>query len=369
MRVESLSAVDFRNLSVPDFHPGEGVNIICGANGLGKTNLIEAVWLFTGCRSFRTVRDKEMIRLGAEKAELALRFFAGGRRQDAALLLDEKRRFTLNGVSLPGGRLMMGEFACVAFTPMHLAIVEDGPEERRRFLDIAISQLRPLYAKTVLEYNRVLAQRNAALRAAKESPAMRPLVELWDEPLAAKGAQMIEARMKYLEQLNQKAAAIYEEISAGRETLSLGYRAYAREKTDAGISQIKEELLRALDARRDTDLEHGATGVGPHREEFSISLSGKSARVYGSQGQKRSAALVLKLAEAALYAEVTGEEPVVLLDDVFSELDPARQQYVVRHFENRQVFITCCDEAPVSRLADSDVTVFHIDELRGTPHV
>ena len=254
----------------------------------------------------------------------------------------------------------------MAFTPLHLAIVKDGPEERRKFLDIAISQLRPLYARTVLEYNRVLAQRNAALRAVKENPAMRPLIELWEEPLAAKGAQMIEARMKYLEQLNQKAAAIYEEISAGRETLSLGYRAYAREKTDADSSQIKEELLRALEARRDADFEHGSTGVGPHREEFSVRLSGVSARVYGSQGQQRSAALVLKLAEAALFAEVTGEEPVVLLDDVFSELDPARQQYVVKHFENRQVFITCCDEASVTRLANCDVSVHHIEDLRET---
>ena len=150
MRVESLSAVHFRNLSVPEFRPGEGVNIICGANGLGKTNLIEAIWLFTGCRSFRSARDKELIRIGEEKAELTMNFFAGGRRQDAELLLDEKRHFTLNGVNLPGGRQMMGEFACVAFTPLHLAIVKDGPEERRRFLDIAISQLRPLYAKTVL---------------------------------------------------------------------------------------------------------------------------------------------------------------------------------------------------------------------------
>ena len=368
MRVESLSAVHFRNLSVPEFRPGEGVNIICGANGLGKTNLIEAIWLFTGCRSFRSARDKELIRIGEEKAELTLNFFAGGRRQDAALLLDEKRHFTLNGVNLPGGRQMMGEFACVAFTPLHLAIVKDGPEERRRFLDIAISQLRPLYAKTVLEYNRVLAQRNAALRAAKDNPAMRPLIELWEEPLAAKGAAIIEARMNYLERLNEKAAAIYDEISAGREQLSLGYLAYAREKTDANAAQIKEELLRAIGARREADLEHGSTGVGPHREEFSVRLSGVSARTYGSQGQQRSAALVLKLTEAALYAEVTGEEPVVLLDDVFSELDPARQQYVVKHFENRQVFITCCDEASVTRLADS-VSVFHIEELRGIDHV
>lgn len=369
MRVESLNAVDFRNLSALDFRPGEGVNVICGANGLGKTNLIEAIWLFTGCRSFRSARDKEMIRIGAQQAELKMSFFAGARSRQAELLLDEKRHFTLNGVSLPGGRLMMGEFACVAFTPLHLAIVKDGPEERRKFLDIAISQLRPLYAKTVLDYNRVLAQRNAALRSAKENPAMRSLIELWDEPLAAKGAQMIEARMKYLERLDQKAAEIYEEISAGREQLSLGYRVYAREKTDADVNQIKEELLRSLAARRDADLEHGATGIGPHREEFSVRLSGVSARVYGSQGQQRSAALVLKLAEAALFAEVTGEEPVVLLDDVFSELDPLRQQYVVKHFENRQVFITCCDEASVTRLADQDVTVHHIEELRGTPDV
>ncbi|HBL41118.1 MAG TPA: DNA replication/repair protein RecF [Ruminococcaceae bacterium] len=365
MIVESLSAAQFRNLSATEFFPGEGVNIICGANGLGKTNLIESIWLFTGCRSFRSVRDREMIQIGCDKANLRMSFFSGSRHQQAQLQIDEKRHFTLNGVSLPSGRMMMGEFACVAFTPLHLAIVKDGPEERRRFSDIAISQLRPNYAKTVLEYNGILSQRNAALRTAKENPSMDALVDLWDEPLAKKGAVIIEARMKYLEKLNEKAAEIYEEISSGREKLSLAYRAYAREKTNADLTQIKDSLLQSLAARHDADLEHGSTGIGPHREEFSIRLSDISARTYGSQGQQRSAALVLKLAEADLFADVTGEEPVILLDDVFSELDPSRQKYVVKHFENRQVFITCCDEASVVRLAEHDVAVHDIQRLRG----
>ncbi len=365
MRVESLSTARFRNLSATEFFPGEGVNIICGANGLGKTNLIESIWLFTGCRSFRSVRDRELIRIGCDNAEMKMSFYSGSRHQQAQLQIDEKRHFSLNGVSLPSGRMMMGEFACVAFTPLHLAIVKDGPDERRRFLDIAISQIRPNYAKTVLEYNRILAQRNAALRAAKENRRMDALVELWDEPLVTKGAAIIKARMKYLERLNEKAAKIYEEISSGREKLSLDYRAYAREKTDADPDRIKESLRQALAARHETDLEHGSTGIGPHREEFSIRLSDISARTFGSQGQQRSAALVLKLAEADLFAEAVGEEPVILLDDVFSELDPDRQKYVVRHFENRQVFITCCDEASVVRLAQHDVTVHDIQRLRG----
>lgn len=356
MKVLSLKTENYRNLAAKEYIPGGGVNIICGENGLGKTNLIESIWLFTGCRSFRSIRDKDVVRFGCSEAKLQMEFFSGNRNKEAEIKIDEKRHVTLNGIALPSGRKMMGEFTAVVFTPLHLAIVKEGPEERRKFIDIALSQLKPNYAKTLLEYNKALAQRNATLRAAKETPAMLAMLDIWDMELAKKGAVIIESRMKYLEQLKEHACCAYDEISSGKEKLELKYKEYAREKA-SGKKEIAVSLLKALQEKRESDTERCITSVGAHREDFSIELSGNSARLFGSQGQQRSAALSLKLAEANIITQVTGEEPVVLLDDVFSELDPQRQKYVVSHFENRQVFITCCDEENISRIADLDVTI------------
>ncbi|MEE1285155.1 MAG: DNA replication/repair protein RecF [Acutalibacteraceae bacterium] len=356
MKVLSLKTENYRNLAAKEYFPGGGVNIICGENGLGKTNLIESIWLFTGCRSFRSVRDKDVVRFDCDEAKLKMEFFSGNRNKEAEIRIDEKRHITLNGIALPSGRKMMGEFTAVVFTPLHLSIVKEGPEERRKFIDIAISQLRPNYAKTLLEYTKALAQRNATLRAARDNPAMLAMLDIWDMELAKKGAVIIDSRINYLDALKNHACTAYDEISSGKETLGLTYKEYARDKA-RGKKEIAESLLNALYEKRESDVERCITSVGAHREDFSIDLSGKSARLFGSQGQQRSAALSLKLAEANIISQVTAEEPVILLDDVFSELDPQRQKYVVSHFENRQVFITCCDEENISRIAGLDVTV------------
>ena len=356
MKVLSLKTENYRNLAAKEYFPGGGVNIICGENGLGKTNLIESIWLFTGCRSFRSVRDKDVVRFDCDEAKLKMEFFSGNRNKEAEIRIDEKRHITLNGIALPSGRKMMGEFTAVVFTPLHLSIVKEGPEERRKFIDIAISQLRPNYAKTLLEYTKALAQRNATLRASRDNPAMLAMLDIWDMELAKKGAVIIDSRINYLDALKNHACTAYDEISSGKETLGLTYKEYARDKA-RGKKEIAESLLNALYEKRESDVERCITSVGAHREDFSIDLSGKSARLFGSQGQQRSAALSLKLAEANIISQVTAEEPVILLDDVFSELDPQRQKYVVSHFENRQVFITCCDEENISRIADLDVTV------------
>lgn len=363
MKVLRLKTESYRNLAALEYIPGDGVNIICGENGLGKTNLIESIWLFTGCRSFRSIKDKDLVMFGSEKAELEMDFFSGYREKNAKITIDEKRHAQLNGITLPSGRKMMGEFTCVAFTPLHLAIVKDGPEERRKFLDIALSQLKPNYAKTLIEYNKALAQRNATLRAAKENPGYLAMLDIWDIELAKKGAKIIDNRMRFLEKLKEYSCIAYEDISSGKEKLSIKYKEYAREKAN-GREQICESLIKALTEKRDSDIERCVTGVGAHREEFSIELNGKSARLFGSQGQQRSAALSLKLAEADIIAKTTGEEPVILLDDVFSELDPQRQKYVVSRFENRQVFITCCDEENIVRMSDLDVRTQRLENIK-----
>lgn len=362
MKVLNLKAYDYRNLVRLDYTPGEGVNIICGKNGLGKTNLIESIWLFTGCRSFRSLRDKDVVRFDTPQARLEMEFYSGNRVKNAVITIDEKRHAELNGISLPSGRKMNGEFTCVAFTPLHLSIVKEGPEERRKFLDIALSQLKPNYAKNLLEYNKILAQRNATLRAVKDNPSFLAMLDIWDEELAQKGSLIIDSRMRCLESLKEFACPAYDEISSGKETLTLRYKEYTREKAQ-GRQEIYESLINALREKREGDVERCVTSVGAHREEFSIELSGKSARNFGSQGQQRSAALSLKLSEADLIAKATGEEPVILLDDVFSELDPLRQKYVVSRLQNRQVFITCCDEENLVHMEGLNVNVERLEQL------
>lgn len=359
MRVDRLEVKNFRSFPSLEYVPGEGVNIICGENGLGKTNLIESIWLLTGFRSFRSLKDREAVRLGEASAEVRADVFSSGRKMDVRLLIEDKRRFFLNDESLPSGRSMMGVFNCVVFTPLHLSIIKGGPEERRRFIDVAISRLKPGYSRNLLEYNRILAQRNSALKAAAEKPSAAYMLDLWDEQLSKKGAAVIDARLRFMELIAEPSRNIYAEISSGKEDLLLRYKEYGRRHA-AGREDIKESLAEALAKKRQTDIERGSTSVGPHREEFSIKLNGISARSYGSQGQQRSCALALKLAEARVTADITGEEPVVLLDDVFSELDPNRQRYVVRHFEGRQVFITCCDKASLEYIDTPSVTTFDI---------
>ena len=230
MKVLSLKTENYRNLAAKEYFPGGGVNIICGENGLGKTNLIESIWLFTGCRSFRSVRDKDVVRFDCDEAKLKMEFFSGNRNKEAEIRIDDKRHITLNGIALPSGRKMMGEFTAVVFTPLHLSIVKEGPEERRKFIDIAISQLRPNYAKTLLEYTKALAQRNATLRAARDNPAMLAMLDIWDMELAKKGAVIIDSRIAYLDALKEHACTAYDEISSGKETLGLTYKEYARDK-------------------------------------------------------------------------------------------------------------------------------------------
>ncbi|MBR6635732.1 MAG: DNA replication and repair protein RecF [Clostridia bacterium] len=317
---------------------------------------------FTGCRSFRSLKDKDVVRFNTPQARLEMEFYSGNRVKNAVITVDEKRHAELNGISLPSGRKMNGEFTCVAFTPLHLSIVKEGPEERRKFLDIALSQLKPNYAKNLLEYNKILAQRNATLRAARDNPSFLAMLDIWDEELAQKGAVIIDSRMRCLESLKEFACPAYDEISSGKEALALRYKEYTRERAQ-GRQEIYESLINALREKRESDIERCVTSVGAHREEFSIELSGKSARNFGSQGQQRSAALSLKLAEADLIAKATGEEPVILLDDVFSELDPLRQKYVVSRLQNRQVFITCCDEENLVHMEGLNVKVERLEQL------
>lgn len=345
MRIERLETDGYRNLETGVLVPSPGINILYGDNGQGKTNLLEAIWLFTGGRSFRGSKDTELVGFSREEAALTLAFTAGGREQQADITIRKRRSAVLNGVPQPAASRLAGVFCAVVFSPAHLSLVKEGPEGRRRFLDAAYCQLRPGYVATISEYSRALTQRNALLRQARQEGGTlsrySDLLDVWDSRLSHIGARVEAARAAYVRRLQPLAGEIYDGLSGGRESLSLSM---------AGGSGKESELFERLQSARNADFAAGFTTVGPHRADLEVQINGISARAFGSQGQQRSAVLALKLAEASLLQEVTGEQPVALLDDVMSELDISRQDYILNHIKGWQVFITCCDPTAVRRL-------------------
>ncbi len=358
MTVRKLTFDGFRNLHPGQWEPCEGVNILAGDNAQGKTNLLEACWLFTGARSFRGAKDREMVAFDADKAALSLAFFGGGREQEATIAIEQRRSVTLNGVKLPSAARLAGHFCGIVFSPAHLSLIKDGPEGRRRFVDSAYCQLRPAYVGTLTEHTKVLTQRNAFLRQMGEnggfSSAEGEMLALWDNALAVAAARVTAARCRYVQKIEPLAAEIYHGLSGAREKLSLAWNSPAYE-VGATSAQIAAKWASLLSTAHRADRAAGFSTLGAHREDMDILLDGVSARTYGSQGQQRSAVLALKMAEATLLQEVTDEPPVAFLDDVMSELDVSRQDYILNHIHDWQVFITCCEPTAALRLSAGKV--------------
>lgn len=349
MYVKQIEVKNFRNIQNINIEPCEGVNIIYGKNAQGKTNLLEGMWLFTGCRSFRSSKDNELINFNSTKANLYMDFNAFERDQSASLEISEGRKFILNGVKLKSASHIMGEFLAVVFSPEHLSLVKEGPYERRRFLDIAISQLKPKYGITLSQYNKAVAQRNVLLKDVQFHSELYDTLDIWEERIAFFASEIIRQRIGYINKLSSFTDEIYSGLSSGKERLKVEYSqqtvVYGDDK-----QELYENMKNQLYQSRKNDIITGFTSVGPHRDDLSIKIDGLQARSFGSQGQQRSAALSLKLGEAAVIRNFSGEQPIALLDDVMSELDTSRQNYILNHIRDWQVFITCCDPSAVQNL-------------------
>ena len=349
MNVQHLSIKNFRNIEHIEIDPCEEINIIYGENAQGKTNLLESIWLFTGCRSFRSSKDKELISFGNKKALLSMDFFAEDREQCAEIEIADKRSYTLNGIKMKSASKMMGNFLAVVFSPVHLSLVKEGPYERRRFLDIAISQLKPNYALTLSQYNKALNQRNILLKDIQLHSELYDTLDIWEDRIAFFASEIVRQRIGYINKLSEYTDEIYDGLSSSKEKLEISYN---QQTVIAGSNkqELYENMKNQLYLSRKNDLITGFTSVGPHRDALSIKIDSLSARSSGSQGQQRSAALALKLGEAAVIKNFSDQQPVALLDDVMSELDTGRQNYILNHIKNWQVFITCCDPTTVKNL-------------------
>lgn len=350
MKIKSLKAEHFRNLK-DLFTEFDDVNIIYGKNAQGKTNLLEAIYLFTGARSFRGARDSELISFGSESASLEIEFEGAGRVQSARLNIDGRRHAELNGIKKKSASSLGDEIKAVVFSPSHLMLVKGGPAERRRFVDEALCQIKSNYSAVLKAYSRSLLQRNIVLKDISISSDLRSMLYVWNASLAKEGAKIIYQRRRYLEALTPYVKDIFGGISSGKEDIELKL---AGDFEYAGLTQpeIEEKLRKTLNENQNADILNKITKTGPHRDDIEILINGRSARLYGSQGQQRSCVLALKLSEASLLYEKTGIKPAALLDDVMSELDEKRQDYILNHLKDWQVFITCCDAESVLRLKE-----------------
>lgn len=357
MKINTLKLENYRNIENLSL-TFDDVNIIYGENAQGKTNLIEAVYLFTGAKSFRAAKDTELIRFGCDFSRLNIDFTNKSRQQTAEIIIKNRREAMLNGVKKKSPVMLGEELKAVVFSPSHLSMIKDGPSERRRFIDGALCQIKSNYRNIIKEYNKALLQRNTLLKDIAVNSSLSDMLYIWDKSFAKYGAKIIYQRQKYIEALTPYAKEIFSGLSGGKEDIELVLKG-AFDYKNLSADEIEHKLLIALQNNRQADTILKITSIGAHRDDVDILINGRSARKYGSQGQQRSCVLALKLAEASLLREKTQDEPVALLDDVMSELDEKRQDYILNHIKNWQVFITCCDPATVLRLKQGKT--FHIN--------
>lgn len=360
MKLRRLKTENFRNLAAVDLVPGPGVNVIYGENAQGKTNLIEAIYLLTGQKSFRAAKESDYLCFGTGVARIEAEFTCQNREKTAALAFGSKKLAWLSGVECTPGELT-GEFLAVVFSPGELALIQEGPAERRAFLDGAISQVMPRYTATLAAMSRILLQRNTLITDMQKSgntAMMEPLLETWDRSLARAAFSVCHARARFLRRLAPPAAEIYRDICKREDQpFSLTYQPSIPapggcDWADMTPAEGEAHIRAALAAARSEDYKNYCTTVGPHRDNMEVSIAGISARSFGSQGQQRSCALALKLAQCRVMEETLGEAPIILLDDVLSELDKTRREYFLHGKHPGQVFITCCDRNVARTLGD-----------------
>ncbi len=354
MNVEKLYLRSFRNYEEAqvDFEPG--VNLIVGDNAQGKTNLLEAITYLGSGKSFRAQKTGEMLRFGADFAELQGTVFSQEREQTLRYLLfsgSRPRQIFRNGVRKKSAAELSGVLPTVLFCPEDLMILKMGSSQRRRFGDLALCQLRPNYDAALTEYHRILDQKNRILKDHFENPAVLAILPEYNARLCQVGALLISYRARFYEGLEKSAAKFHSQFSGGVENFSLEYKTVST-VTDpfASVAKLTEDLTEHLQRHYRAELETAQCLTGPHKDDFTVRLSGIDLKAYGSQGQTRTAAISLKLAQRELMGREWGEEPVLLLDDVLSELDPGRQDFVLNQIVSGQVFITCCEPGRFTKL-------------------
>ena len=333
MIIKSIELADYRNYDSLIMQFDKGTNILFGDNAQGKTNILEAIFVAATTKSHRGSKDREIVNFDKEEAHIRTYLEKEGveTRVDMHLRKSKSKGIAIDGQKIKKAADLLGLCNVVFFSPEDLGIIKNGPAERRRFVDMELCQLDSLYLYNLNHYNRIINQRNKLLKDMFMSPDLRETLGVWDMQLVSFGNKVIERRTLFADQLNEIIYEIHKKLSGDREELQVCY------EPDVKTSDFEEKL----ECARERDIRAKTTSVGPHRDDFSFLVGGVDIRKYGSQGQQRTAALSLKLAEIELVKKITGENPILLLDDVLSELDSNRQNYLLNSIGDIQTIITC----------------------------
>ncbi|MBR5521313.1 MAG: DNA replication/repair protein RecF [Oscillospiraceae bacterium] len=356
-QINTIEITGYRNLKELKAEFSPDINIIRGENAQGKTNFMEAVWLLSGGKSFRGTKDKDMIGFGQDSFRIEGNVSDGERDENIVIACSKTNpRFAGRMAKLAGGEFTLpsriaGSFYRVIFSPVHLNIVSGGPALRRKFADACLCQMYPKFIEDYKKYNHVLDQRNNFLKTIKnyDKDQQEAIFDTFDMTLSALGYEIYRMRVEFCRMMQKFAGDYYEKISMGKEQLTFVYR---------DMGKTRDEIMDKLVSNRSRDIALGYTGTGIHREDIDILLNGMPAREYASQGQQRSIVIAMKLAEGDIMEQCTGTAPVILLDDVLSELDFGRQDYLLNNIRGRQVLITSCDEG---RIQLSGSKKFYVD--------
>ena len=341
MWIKKIKIKNFRNYEKEEINLEKNINIFYGENAQGKTNIIEAIFLCSLGKSFRAKKDNEMIKLNEENAIVEVEYEKSDRDGKIKIEIGNKKNIYLNGIKIKKLSELLGNLNIVIFTPDDINILKGGPQNRRRFLDIMISQLRPNYMHILNLYIKTMEQRNNYLRQIKEEHKDENLLEIWDEKLAEYAIKIYEYRKEFIEKIIKKLDIIHKNITNGEEQIELEY---------VTECDSKEKYLKLLKERRKLDIIKGFTTKGVHRDDFMIYINKKDIKIFGSQGQNRTAMLSLKLAELQVIYDEIGEYPILLLDDFMSELDKTRRKNFLENIEGTQVIITGTEKLDIENL-------------------
>lgn len=340
MEIKSITLKNFRNYSEQKVTFGPNLNVLEGKNAQGKTNLVEAIFLCAIGKSPRVNRDRDLILWNQNLSKVTIEYtkLSGNKKIELYLFSNQNKAIKINGVPIKKWGELMGEFNAIYFSPDELKLVKDSPEERRRFMDIDLSQFNKNYFYALTKYNRILLQRNRLLKSYNEKNINETL-SIWNEQLSEQGSLIILERLKFIENLKAFAFNTHLYLTDGKEKIELSYAG----RTGESKEQIKQALLSDYTNSLEKDLSLGYTTMGPHRDDIKISVNGIDIRHFGSQGQQRTAALSLKLSELEVFKNNSKEYPILLLDDVLSELDEKRRKKLLEKISNIQTILTCTE--------------------------
>lgn len=354
MFIKKVLLLNYRNYKELNIELGMNVNVFIGNNAQGKTNVLEAIYYCGFARSHRNSKDKELISWNEENAYISLSVGKErlDKRIDINILKDGKKAIKVNSIKITKIGELIGVFNVVMFSPEDLKIVKESPGIRRKFIDMELCQLSNKYYYNLVQYNKVLNERNLTLRNKKIDEF---ILDIYDEQLSGFAEQIIKSRMDYIKKLNDHGKDIHKEITSGNEEIEFKYISTIKD-----LDNIKKSMKDGLYKNRSKDMERRNTGIGPHRDDFEIMINNIDAKSYGSQGQQRTSVLTIKFASLNIIREITGEYPVLLLDDVLSELDFIRKSYILNSIQGIQTVITCTGIEDISKYLKDDAKVFTV---------